>query len=218
MELQERLNQVTETIEKLQREKTELEHDLRVVRDEEREEQFRQFKKDVEETVEMIDGLRYKRETAEFIYGSEDGPRIYYRYDVDDKQSFDIVKQNIENNIRLHHLLKDFDYTFRNYGDISSECPNAYNKIYFSGERIYGSFELHGDKVQAKIVQYQCWDPSGFAIQLDDTTKIKACAMVDDIDIKIEDIRELQADEHFTENVQAMIEHVKSYVVKDHDE
>lgn len=218
MELQERLNQVTETIEKLQREKTELEHDLRVVRDEEREEKFRQFKKDVEEAVEMIDGLRYKRETAEFIYGSEDGPRIYYRYDVDDKQSFDIVKQSIENNIRLHHLLKDFDYTFRAYGDISSECPNAYNKIYFSGERIYGSFELHGDKVQAKIVQYQCWDPSGFAIQLDDTTKIKACAMVDDIDIKIEDIRELQADEHFTENVQSMIDNVKNYVVKDHDE
>lgn len=217
MELQERLNQVTETIEKLQREKIELEHDLQVIRNEELEERDRQFKKDVKELVEMIDGLRYNRETADFIYDSDNGPRIYYYYDVGDKQPIDIVQRDIERNIRLHDLLKDFNYTFYNYGSISSEQSNAYNKVYFSNERIYGSFELHGDIVQVQIVQYQCWDPSGLAVQLDETTKIKAYASVDDIDIKIEDSRELKADERFAENVRAMIDNVKSYVVKDHD-
>lgn len=217
MELQERLNQVTETIEKLQLEKIELEHDLRVIRDEEREEQFRQFEKDVKELVEMIDGLRYNRETADFIYDSDNGPRIYYYYDVGDKP-IDIVQQDIERNICLHDLLKDFNYTFYNYGSISAEQSNAYNKVYFSNERIYGSFELHGDIVQVKIVQYQRIDSSGFSIQLDSTTKIKACTMMDDTDIKIEDSRELKADEHFAENVRAMIDNVKSYVVEGHDE
>ena len=218
MELQERLNQVTETIEKLQIEKIELEHDLQVIRNKELEERDRQFEKDVKELVETIDGLRYNRETADFIYDSDDGPRIYYYYDVGDKQPIDIVQKDIERNIRLHGLLKGFNYTFGNYGSISSEQSNAYNKVYFSNERIYGNFELHGDIVQVKIVQYQCWDPSGLAIQLDDTTKIKAYASVDDIDIKIEDSRELKADEHFAENVRAMIDNVKSYVVKEHDE
>ena len=41
---------------------------------------------------------------------------------------------------------------------------------------------------------------------------------MDDIYIKIEDARELKADEHFTNNVQAMIKNVKNYVVKDYDE
>lgn len=217
MELQERLNQVTETIEKLQLEKIELEHDLRVIRDEEREEQFRQFKKDVKELVEMIDGLRYNRETADFIYDPDNGPRIYYHYDVGDKP-IDIVQQDIERNIRLHDLLKDFNYTFYDYIRVGTEQPNAYTKIYFSGERIYGCFEPKDDAIKVQIVQYQCWDPSGLAVQLDETTKIKAYASVDDIDIKIEDSRELKADEHFAENVRAMIDNVKSYVVKGHGE
>ena len=85
-------------------------------------------------------------------------------------------------------------------------------------ERIYGHFELHDNLVQVKIIQYQCWDSSGFAIQLNDTTKIKASTTMDDIGIKIEDSRELKVDEHFTENVQTMIDNVKSYIVKDYCE
>ena len=41
---------------------------------------------------------------------------------------------------------------------------------------------------------------------------------MDDIGIKIEDSRELKVDEHFTENVQTMIDNVKSYIVKDYCE
>jgi len=41
---------------------------------------------------------------------------------------------------------------------------------------------------------------------------------MDDIYIKIEDTRELKTDEYFTENVQAMIENVKNYVIKDYNE
>ena len=79
-------------------------------------------------------------------------------------------------------------------------------------------FKSHDNLVQVKIVQYQCWDSSGFSVQLDNTTKIKASTTMDDIYIKIEDARELKADEHFTNNVQAMIKNVKNYVVKDYDE
>lgn len=118
----------------------------------------------------------------------------------------------------MHHLLKDFDYRFHDYIGIGTEQPNAYIKINFSNERIYGHFELHDNLVQVKIIQYQCWDSSGFAVQLNDTTKIKASTTMDDIGIKIEDSRELKVDEHFTENVQTMIDNVKSYIVKDYCE
>ena len=182
------------------------------------EERLHQFNKNVNEYVETVDGLTYNHRTREFVYRSNEGPNLYYSYDVDDKQPLNTVKQDIERNIRLHHLLKDFDYRFHDYIGIGPEQPNAYTKINFSNERIYGRFELHNDRVQVKIVQYQCWDSSGFSVQLDNTTKIKASTTMDDIDIKIEDTRELKADEHFTDNVQAMIENVKSYVVKDHDE
>ena len=209
MELQEKLNQLSETIDKLQVEKEELEHELQIIEDETREERLHQFNKDVNEYIETVDGLTYNHRTREFVY---------YSYDVDDKQSLDIVKQDIKRNIRLHDLLKDFDYRFHDYIGIGPEQPNAYTKINFSNERIYGHFELQDDFVQVKIVQYQCWDCSGFAIQLNDTTKIKASTTMDDIYIKIEDSRELKVDEHVTENVQAMIDNVKQYVVKDHDE
>ena len=218
MELQEKLNQLSETIDKLQAEKEELEHELQIIEDETREERLHQFNKNVNEYVETVDGLTYNHRTREFVYRSNEGPNLYYSYDVDNKQPLNTVKQDIERNIRLHHLLKDFDYRFHDYIDIGPEQPNAYTKINFSNERIYGRFELHNDRVQVKIVQYQCWDSSGFSVQLDNTTKIKASTTMDDIDIKIEDTRELKADEHFTDNVQAMIENVKSYVVKDHDE
>ena len=218
MELQERLNQVTETIDKLQAEKEKLERELQVIEDETRAERLHQFNKAVNEYVETVDGLTYNHRTRELVYRSNEGPNLYYSYDVDDKQSLDIVKQDIEQNIRLHHLLKDFDYRFHDYIGIGPEQPNAYTKINFSNERIYGHFELQDDLVQVKIVQYQCWDCSGFAIQLNDTTKIKASTTMDDIYIKIEDSRELKVDEHFTENVQTMIDNVKQYVVKDHDE
>ena len=218
MELQERLNQVTETIEKLQLEKIELEQELQTIEDETREERLHQFNKAVNEYVETVEGLKYNHKTREFNYRSDKGPDIYYSYDVDDKQPLNIVKQDIERNIRLHDLLKDFDYRFRDYIGIGPEQPNAYTKINFSNERIYGHFELHDNLVQVKIVQYQCWDSSGFAIQLNDTTKIKASTTMDDISIKIEDSRELKVDEHFTENVQTMIDNVKSYIVKDYCE
>lgn len=218
MELQEKLNQVSETIEKLQAEKEELERELQVIEDETREERIHQFNKDVNEYVETVDGLTYNHRTREFVYHSNEGHNLYYSYDVDNKQSLDIVKQDIERNIRLHHLLKDFDYRFYDYIGIGPEQPNAYTKINFSNERIYGRFELHNDLVQVKIVQYQCWDSSGFSVQLDNTTKIKASTTMDDIYIKIEDARELKADEHFTNNVRTMIENVKNYVVKDYDE
>lgn len=218
MELQERLNQVTETIDKLQAEKEKLERELQVIEDETRAERLHQFNKAVNEYVETVDGLKYNHKTREFNYRSDKGPNIYYSYDVDDKQPLNIVKQDIERNIRLHDLLKDFDYRFHDYIGIGPEQPNAYTKINFSNERIYGHFELHDNLVQVKIVQYQCWDSSGFAVQLNDTTKIKASTTMDDIYIKIEDSRELKVDEHFTENVQTMIDNVKSYVVKDYDE
>lgn len=218
MELQERLNQVTKTIEKLQAEKEKLERELQVIEDETREERLHQFNKEINKYVETVDGLKYNHKTKEFVYNSNNGPKLYYRYDVDDKQPPNIVKQDIERNIRLHDLLKDFDYRFYDYIGIEPEQPNAYTKINFSNERIYGHFELHDDLVEVKIVQYQCWDSSGFAVQLDNTTKIKASTTMDDIGIKIEDSRELKADEHFTENVQAMIDNVKSYVVKDYSE
>lgn len=218
MELQERLNQVTETIDKLQAEKEKLERELQVIEDETRAERLHQFNKAVNEYVETVDGLKYNHKTREFNYRSDKGPNIYYSYDVDDKQPLNIVKQDIERNIRLHDLLKNFDYRFYDYIGIGPEQPNAYTKINFSNERIYGRFELHNDLVQVKIVQYQCWDSSGFSVQLDDTTKIKASTTMDDIYIKIEDARELKTDEHFTDNVRAMIENVKNYVVKDHDE
>lgn len=218
MELQERLNQVTETIKKLQLEKIGLEHDLQVIEDETRAERLHQFNKAVNEYVETVDGLKYNHKTREFNYRSDKGPNIYYSYDVDDKQPLNIIKQDIERNIRLHDLLKDFDYRFHDYIGIGPEQPNAYTKINFSNERIYGHFELHDNLVQVKIVQYQCWDSSGFAVQLNDTTKIKASTTMDDIYIKIEDSRELKVDEHFTENVQTMIDNVKSYIVKDYCE
>lgn len=218
MELQEKLNQVSETINKLQAEKKELQRELQVIEDETREERRHQFNKAVNKYVETVDGLQYNHKTREFVYRSNKGPNLYYSYDVDDKQSLDIVKQDIERNIRLHDLLKDFDYRFHDYIGIGPEQPNAYTKINFSNEHIYGRFELHDDLVEVKIVQYQCWDSSGFAVQLDNTTKIKASTTMDDIGIKIEDSRELKADEHFTENVQAMIDNVKSYVVKDYSE
>lgn len=218
MELQERLNQVTETIEKLQTKKETLEQELQKIEDETREERLHQFNKTVNEYVETVDGLRYNHKTREFNYRSNKGPNIYYSYDVDDKQPLNIVKQDIERNIRLHNLLKDFDYRFHDYIGIGPEQPNAYTKINFSNGRIYGHFELHDNLVQVKIVQYQCVDSSGFAVQLNDTTKIKASTMMDDINVKIEDTRELKADEHFTENVQTMIENVKSYVIKDYNE
>lgn len=218
MELQEKINQLSETIGKLQAEKEELERELQVIEDETREERLRQFNKDVNEYVETVDGLTYNHRTREFVYRSNEGPNLYYRYDIDDKQSLDIVKQNIERNIRLHHLLKDFDYRFHDYIGIGVEQPNAYTKINFSNERIYGSFELKDNAVQIKIVQYQCWDSSGFSVQLNDTTKIKASTTMDDISIKIEDSRELKVDKHFTKNVQAMIDNVKNYIVKDYCE
>lgn len=218
MELQERLNQVTETIEKLQTEKEALEQELQKIEDETREERLHQFNKVVNEYIETVDGLKYNHKTREFNYRSDKGPNIYYSYDVDDKQPLNIVKQDIEHNIRLHDLLKNFDYRFHDYIGVGPEQPNAYTKINFSNERIYGRFELHDDIVQVKIVQYQCWDCSGFAVKLDDTTKIKASTTMDDIYIKIEDTRELKTDEHFTENVQAMIENVKNYVIKDYNE
>ena len=218
MELQKKLNQLSETIDKLQAEKEELEHELQIIEDETREERIHQFNKDVNEYVETVDGLTYNHRTREFVYHSNEGHNLYYSYDVDNKQSLDIVKQDIERNIRLHHLLKDFDYRFYDYIGIGPEQPNAYTKINFSNERIYGRFELHNDLVQVKIVQYQCWDSSGFSVQLDNTTKIKASTTMDDIYIKIEDARELKADEHFTNNVRTMIENVKNYVVKDYDE
>ncbi len=218
MELQKKLNQLSVTIDKLQAEKEELEHELQIIEDETREERIHQFNKDVNEYVETVDGLTYNHRTREFVYHSNEGHNLYYSYDVDNKQSLDIVKQDIERNIRLHHLLKDFDYRFYDYIGIGPEQPNAYTKINFSNERIYGRFELHNDLVQVKIVQYQCWDSSGFSVQLDNTTKIKASTTMDDIYIKIEDARELKADEHFTNNVRTMIENVKNYVVKDYDE
>ena len=218
MELQERLNQVTETIKKLQLEKIGLEHDLQVIEDETRAERLHQFNKAVNKYVETVDGLKYNHKTREFNYRSDKGPNIYYSYDVDDKQPLNIVKQDIERNIHLHDLLKDFDYRFHDYIGIGPEQPNAYTKINFSNERIYGHFELHDNLVQVKIVQYQCWDSSGFTVQLNDTTKIKASTTMDDIYIKIEDSRELKVDEHFTENVQTMINNVKSYIVKDYCE
>lgn len=218
MELQEKLNQVSETIEKLQAEKEKLEHELQVIEDETRKERLHQFNKAVNEYVETVDGLKYNHKTREFVYKSDKGPNIYYSYDVDDKQPLDIVKQDIKRNIRLHNLLKDFDYRFHDYIAIGAEQPNAYTKINFSNERIYGHFELCDNLVQVKIVQYQCWDSSGFSIKVDDTTKIKASTTMDDIYIKIEDSRELKVDEHFADNVQAMIDNVKHYVVKDHDE
>lgn len=218
MELQKKLNQLSVTIDKLQAEKEELEHELQIIEDETREERIHQFNKDVNEYVETVDGLTYNHRTREFVYHSNEGHNLYYSYDVDNKQSLDIVKQDIERNIRLHHLLKDFDYRFYDYISIGPEQPNAYTKINFSNERIYGRFELHNDLVQVKIVQYQCWDSSGFSVQLDNTTKIKASTTMDDIYIKIEDARELKADEHFTNNVRTMIENVKNYVVKDYDE
>lgn len=218
MELQKKLNQLSETIDKLQAEKEELEHELQIIEDETREERIHQFNKDVNEYVETVDGLTYNHRTREFVYHSNEGHNLYYSYDVDNKQSLDIVKQDIERNIRLHHLLKDFDYRFYDYIGIGPEQPNAYTKINFSNERIYGRFELHNDHVQVKIVQYQCWDSSGFSVQLDNTTKIKASTTMDDIYIKIEDARELKADEHFTNNVRTMIENVKNYVIKDYDE
>ena len=218
MELQEKLNHLSETIDKLQAEKEALEQELQTIEDETREERLYQFNKDVNEYVEIVDGLTYNHRTREFVYRSNEGPNLYYSYDVDDKQPLNIVKQDIERNIRLHDLLKDFDYRFYDYIGIGPEQPNAYTKINFSNERIYGHFELHDNLVQVKIVQYQCWDSSGFAIQLNDTIKIKASTTTDDIGIKIEDSRELKVDEHFTENVQAMIDNVKQYVVKDHDE
>lgn len=218
MELHEKLNRVSETIEKLQTEKEKLERELQIIEDETREERLHQFNKTVNEYVETVEGLKYNHKTREFVYRSNEGPNLYYSYDVDDKQSLDIVKQDIERNVRLHHLLKDFDYRFHDYIGIGVEQPNAYTKINFSNERTYGSFELHNNLVHVKIVQYQCWDSSGFSIQLDNTTKIKASTTMDDIYIKIEDTRELKVNEHFTNNVRAMIENVKNYVVKDHDE
>lgn len=218
MELQEKLNHLSETIDKLQAEKEALEQELQTIEDETREERLYQFNKDVNEYVETVDGLTYNHRTREFVYRSNEGPNLYYSYDVDDKQPLNIVKQDIERNIRLHHLLKDFDYRFHDYIGIGTEQPNAYIKINFSNERIYGRFESHDDLVQVKIVQYRCWDSSGFSVQLDNTTKIKASTTMDDIYIKIEDARELKADEHFTNNVQAMIKNVKNYVVKDYDE
>ena len=218
MELQKKLNQLSVTIDKLQAKKEELEHELQIIEDETREERIHQFNKDVNEYVETVDGLTYNHRTREFVYHSNEGHNLYYSYDVDNKQSLDIVKQDIERNIRLHHLLKDFDYRFYDYIGIGPEQPNAYTKINLSNERIYGRFELHNDLVQVKIVQYQCWDSSGFSVQLDNTTKIKASTTMDDIYIKIEDARELKADEHFTNNVRTMIENVKNYVVKDYDE
>lgn len=218
MELEKKINQLSETIDKLQAEKEELERELQVIEDETREERLHQFNKAVNEYVETVNGLKYNHKTREFNYRSDKGPNIYYSYDVDDKQPLHIVKQDIEHNIRLHDLLKDFDYRFHDYIGIGPEQPNAYTKINFSNERIYGHFELHDDLVEVKIVQYQCWDSSGFAVQLDNTTKIKASTTMDDIGIKIEDSRGLKVDEHFTENVQAMIDNVKSYVVKDYSE
>lgn len=218
MELQERLDQLTEIIERLQAEKEELEHELQIIEDETREERLHQFNKDVNEYVETVDGLTYNHRTREFIYRSNEGPNLYYSYDVDDKQPLDTIKQDIKRNIHLHRLLKDFDYRFHDYIGIGVEQPNAYTKINFSNERIYGCFELKDDTVQVKIVQYQCWDSSGFSVQIDNTTKIKASTTMDDIYIKIEDSRELKIDEYFTNNVQAMIENVKNYTVKDYDE
>lgn len=218
MELENKINQLSETIDKLQAEKEALEQELQKIEDETREERLHQFNKAVNEYVETVDGLKYNHKTREFNYRSDKGPNIYYGYDVDDKQPLNIVKQDIERNIRLHDLLKDFDYRFHDYIGIGPKQPNAYTKINFSNERIYGRFELHDDIVQVKIVQYQCWDCSGFAVKLDDTTKIKASTTMDDIYIKIEDTRELKADEHFTKNVQAMIENVKNYVIKDYNE
>lgn len=134
MELQEKLNQVSETIEKLQAEKEELERELQVIEDETREERIHQFNKDVNEYVETVDGLTYNHRTIEFVYHSNEGHNLYYSYDVDNKQSLDIVKQDIERNIRLHHLLKDFDYRFYDYIGIGPEQPNAYTKINFSSQ------------------------------------------------------------------------------------
>lgn len=218
MELQEKRNHLSETIDKLQAEKEALEQELQTIEDETREERLYQFNKDVNEYVETVDGLTYNHRTREFVYRSNEGPNLYYSYDVDDKQPLNIVKQDIERNIRLHHLLKDFDYRFHDYIGIGTEQPNAYIKINFSNERIYGHFELHDNLVQVKIIQYQCWDSSGFAVQLNDTTKIKASTTMDDIGIKIEDSRELKVDEYFTENVQTMIDNIKSYIVKDYCE
>lgn len=218
MELENKINQLSDTINKLQAEKEALEQELQKIEDETREERLHQFNKAVNEYIETVDGLKYNHKTREFNYRSDKGPNIYYSYDVDDKQPLNIVKQDIERNIRLHDLLKNFDYRFHDYIGIGPEQPNAYIKINFSNERIYGRFESHDDLVQVKIVQYQCWDSSGFSVQLDNTTKIKASTTMDDIYIKIEDARELKADEHFTNNVQAMIKNVKNYVVKDYDE
>lgn len=48
--------------------------------------------------------------------------------------------------------------------------------------------------------------------------KIKASTTIDDMGIKIEDAQELKVDEHFTKNVQAMINNVKRYVIKNYNE
>lgn len=93
MELQEKLNHLSETIDKLQAEKETLEQELQTIEDETREERLYQFNKDVNEYVETVDGLTYNHRTREFVYRSNEGPNLYYSYDVDDKQPLRIYSQ-----------------------------------------------------------------------------------------------------------------------------
>ena len=119
----------------------------------------------------------------------------------------------LKRNIHMHNLLKNFDYEFDEDAWDYKHKDHPYNKIYFSGERIYGSFYQKDDYIDTKIVAYNCWDNEGFAIQIDNTVTVQASTLMDDIDIEVVDSRHLKDDDTFEDQVREMIANVKSYVI-----
>ena len=220
MNLQEQITQLSNQINKLQTEKQLLEIKIQNLEEQDLEFQINNFKQEIDTNVrkinadiKMTNALRYDHESEEFIYDPGFGPAIYYSYEFGDNQSIYEVIATLKRNIHLYNLLKNFDYEFNTDAWINKHKDRPYNKIYFSGEHIYGSFYQKDDYIDTKIVAYNCWDNEGFTIQIDDTVTVQASTLMDDIDIEVVDSRHLKDDDTFDDQVREMIANVKSYVI-----
>lgn len=220
MDLQEQITQLSNQINKLQTEKQLLEIKIQNLEEQDLEFQINNFKQEIDTNVrkinadiKMTNALRYDHESEEFIYDPGFGPAIYYSYEFGDNQSIYEVIATLKRNIHLHNLLKNFDYEFDEDTWDNKHKDRPYNKIYFSGERIYGCFYQKDDYIDTKIVAYNCWDNKGFAIQIDDTVTVQANTLMNDIDIEVVDSRHLKDDNTFEDQVREMIANVKSYVI-----
>lgn len=206
MDLQQQLEQLDQSIEELQAERSRVMQAMKFEKQEVEANRLAELHKYIERIVSLHTGLIYSFEDETFYY-KKDNAEFQYAFILDDTiDSLKIVEQQIDRLIYLYSVvLSQFDCSE------DRSCEEDQVEVSLRDFGLNAEFKFKGEDSLEIVIEYVNYDKYLMELNLDETTQLKVVSS-DDADLYISDKRVIDLDtDDAVEVMKDMIENVMNY-------